>query len=663
MTQQSLLVSLLVLLFLQFSLVPNTSANTPHWKFASAGTSSPISTRERIGSPDIPTIGILSREYDVYIVITPFENTIGRAVAEELSRQLSDSTLSTNNEKAHREATSVICIVQCPPLVSDTCHSNRSMDEDKSKQSSFSNDDYEEGITKNILSFQSQLLQRLRRLCSIFYQNTIKISSKKDKEIWLDRFCKTSPILVLPSLREGDTARADLSFDPIGDTSSIRKSSETCITRIQSELLRCMASEVLGSKKATSPTTMSSTMNSNRRAIDSNTGNDSRDDILSATIFIRGILFNPYGCPPTLVSEKSHPYIDPRQRLSMSPLGAYKLLSIAIFIDEALSAKKTRIDLPIREILHQLESPFSNDGSVACTVVRAETDAAFNKSSFLSPLRIIIVGTEAARGLPKMGIPVPDLEDATESSIRKKLLLDFSKDKDKPPNSESGHWEVKYAEMNALVVLYLKALESIPKAPLELSATKSTSRGTAGVYLYLGVVSPGMTQESFNIAHVPESARTVAFRWKLWLCRRQRVFDWLKKCEIAKSTEDAGSLLVKALLNTPMETYYQETENNEAKRWDDVYPSGSFVGARSGTGGPLCEQSLLLYNVTTNKVGIAVDAARGDCDPCCEVLNHLPSNETSNSTTTIEGHDGINFLANRRLQDIVYHVVREIIAD
>jgi len=33
-------------------------------------------------------------------------------------------------------------------------------------------------------------------------------------------------------------------------------------------------------------------------------------------------------------------------------------------------------------------------------------------------VRVFIVGTKAGRGLPRMGIPVPDLEDKDEASLR-----------------------------------------------------------------------------------------------------------------------------------------------------------------------------------------------------------------------------------------------------
>jgi len=278
---------------------------------------------------------------------------------------------------------------------------------------------------------------------------------------------------------------------------------------------------------------------------------------------------------------------------------------------------------------------------------RATDKITLDKSSSQLPLRIIVVGTEAARGLPKMGIPVPDFRGATESTIRNKLLLDATDSNNEAFCSDSRDWEIKYAEMNALFVLYLKAMDG----KLKSAATTTHSSNPEGD-IYLGIVSPGMTPESFNIAHVPESGRTLAFRSKLWLCRRGWIFDWLQKCEIAKTTEDAGSLLARALLNRSVGTDFCD-----GLRWDDIYPSGSFVGAQSGTGGPLCEQSLLLYNATSNKVSLFADLENDDFD-----RNQNAEND-SNAPTIIDNSDRMNFLNDHQLQSLVHRVVREIIDD
>ena len=391
-----------------------------------------------------------------------------------------------------------------------------------------------------------------------------------ENQRWLHRFSNQSSTIVLPSKAE---------FDPFGNPSSIRKSCETCLTGIQRELLQFMAAE----------------------------SNAASNDTLSAKINLRGILFNPYGCPPT-DTDRSQKAILPNH--SLSPVGSYKLLSIAIFTDLALSTRSTTIQIPVADI-----EKTQDYKSSAIDNIDEETPS----------LRIIIVGTEAARGLPKMGIPIPNLMDATDSIIRKKLLLDL------PSHSDtSSNWEEKYAEMSALAVLYFKALK--------------TKTQTAIHNLYLGTVSPGMTPESFNITHVPRAARTLAFRIKLWLCRRKWVFEFLQKCEIAKSIEEAGSILATALLNAPIETNKKPNDSKQSRetvQWDDVYPSGSFVGAKSGTGGPLCEQSLLLYNATKNNVGLA----------------------SSDESECHGKEEKMNFLANGKLQDLVYETVRRIIAE
>ena len=549
MRQGQLLIPALLLLFLQLSFVnpssfTNTNAveNTEHCtsKVVSEGMSISISKRNSPLS--------LSKAYDVYIVVTPFENNIGRAVAEELSRQLSKSTTSKDNEGS---ATNVICMLRCPP---GATHTSKSID----------------GPTNTMLPFKLyRLLQQVKELYKAIKRMVVR-DLEYENQRWLRRFSNQSPTIVLPSKAE---------FDPFGNPSSIRKSCEACLTEIQRELLQFTATE----------------------------SNATRNDTLSAKINLRGILFNPYGCPPT-DTDRSQKAILPNH--SLSPLGAYKLLSTAIFTDLAISTRSTMIQIPVADI-----EKTQDYKSSAVDSIDEETPS----------LRIITVGTEAARGLPGMGIPVPNLKDATDSIIRKKLLLDG------PFHSESrSNWEEKYAEMSALAVLYFKALE--------------TKTQTAIHNLYLGTISPGMTPESFNIAHVPRAARILAFRIKLWLCRRRWVFEFLQKCEIAKSTEQAGSLLATALLNAPIDTNQKPNDSKQSRekvQWDDLYPSGSFVGAKSGTGGPLCEQSLLVYNATNNKVSLA-----------------------SSDESEFHGkEEKMNFLANQQLQDLVYQTVQRIIAE
>lgn len=602
-------VSLLIaLLCLKYSPISNTSAIAPTNEFVSAASSSSIANQgSQAYRHTSTTETTVSRDCDVYIVLTPFENSIGRATAEELAKQL-DSTLSSDNEQKNPATTSVICLVRCPSLVSSSHRSSIGNEE--------SPENGKTGILYNPLSFISKVLQGPREVHKNWNRYMNHRRSKKceqENNLWLDGFSRESPILVLSSFGNAENA-TDFAFDPFGDTSSIRKSAEKCLSQIRMELLRCMAANFLSSQNASAQAEINT--HSQRTTED-------ESDSISATLRIRAILFNPYGCPPPTVSEKIDSCAADGQvisKLRLSPLSAYKLLSIAIFLDAALSTRTTTINLSISDFRSEGEWRFSDDNE----------KATLDKSSSQSPLRIIVVGTEAARGLPKMGIPVPNFRGATESTVRNKLLLNTIDSDNEVSDFENCDWEIKYAEMNALLVLYLKAMEAHSSKPDN--------------ELYLGIVSPGMTPESFNIAHVPESGRTMAFRSKLWMCRRSWIFDWLQKCEISKTTEEAGSLVARALLNGLM-----KTNCSDSLLWNDVYPSGSFVGAQSGTGGPLCEQSLLLYNATTNKVNFAND----DFD-----LNRNTGNDSDAPT---KNSDRINFLGDHQLQSLVYRVVRDII--
>ena len=630
-------VSLLIALFFQkYSPIPNTSATATATtrQFVSSASSSSIANQ---GIQEFrhtsTTETILSRDCDVYIVLTPFENTIGRATAEELAKQLLDSTLASQDGQINPRTTSIICLVRCPSLVST------------STEESFKN--VKMGISYNPISFISKLVQGSREVRKNWIRYMKHWSSEKcekENNLWLDRFSRGSPVLVLSSFGNAENA-TDFSFDPFGDTHSIRKSAENCLSQIRMELLRCMTSSFLSSENPSAPADINT---------HSQQANDDDCDIISATMRIRGILFNPYGCPPTTASEKIDYCSDdgqaspPRHQSRLSPLSAYKLLSVAIFVDAALSMRTTRLNLSIREFSSDGKWRFSD--AIALynnTMPHATGKITLDKSSSQLPLRIIVVGTEAARGLPKMGIPVPDFRGATESTIRNKLLLDATDSNNEAFCSDSRDWEIKYAEMNALLVLYLKAMGG----KLKSAATTTHSSNPEGD-IYLGIVSPGMTPESFNIAHVPESGRTLAFRSKLWLCRGGLIFDWLQKCEIAKTTEDAGSLLTRALLNRSVGTDFCD-----GLRWDDIYPSGSFVGAQSGTGHSLCEQSLLLYNATSNKVSLFADFENDDFD-----RNQNAEND-SNAPTIIDNSDRMNFLNDHQLQSLVHRVVREIIDD
>jgi hypothetical protein len=607
---------------------------------------------------------VVSKEYDVYLVVTPFENTIGRAVAEELAKQLLLLAVPSTTNHPDATKTSVICLVRRPPVPSSNETKNIAND--------------------NSIFFSLQLFQWLRKLrntCFRYIMNIESIKTCEEQEIdrWVDTFSTTaSPILVLSSGKGASRTMVndDFGFDPFGGTSSIRDSSEQCLNGIRMQLFQRMAEEALSSSEnRTDSGISSSNITTTGNNINHDDGHDDGGDLLSTTIHIRGILFNPYGCPPTPPTMDAKRSNNPNQNqtLRFSPLAEYKLLSIAVFVDVALATRTTILTLPMCEFLRERENKGETNHHFT---PKQSTTSGAEPASSLPPLRIVVVGTEAARGLPKMGIPVPDLEGATESSIRDKLH-----------NEGGSHWESDYAEMNALAVLYFKAMESsmaiTPQNPTAVAGGSTTGS-------YFGILSPGMTPESFKIVHVPEPARTMAFRWKLWLCNRRWVFGWLQRLEIAKTTEQAGGLLVNALMNGPM--YDTESENANAnadpksksagveqqdrlRRWDDIYPSGSFVGARSGTGGPLCEQSLLVYDATSDRVG------PGPAQVVENVLSGGPSvavsasavikdessssddQESPTSTFNDRNHERTNFLGNRRLQALVYRVVRGIIGN
>jgi hypothetical protein len=259
-----------------------------------------------------------------------------------------------------------------------------------------------------------------------------------------------------------------------------------------------------------------------------------RNDLSNNECDVRlcGVLFNQYGYSDSNSSNNTASFL--------SPLALYKLLSTVVWMDTLLALATRQQHL--RENHHD-RTASSRSGS--------------SSTLRLSPsLRIVAVGTEAARGLPRMGFPVPTV-DCTEDCVRNILCGD-----------DTSSWERDYAEVNALLVLYLKALAAVTRSA---EATRDW---------YVGIVSPGMTQESLQVRHVPWQARTLLFRLKLLLCRHLW-FGRLVKMEIAKTVEEGGRLLTDALLG------------REGGPFCIVYPSGSFVGARSGTGGPLCEQSEL----------------------------------------------------------------------
>ncbi len=162
--------------------------------------------------------------------------------------------------------------------------------------------------------------------------------------------------------------------------------------------------------------------------------------------------------------------------------------------------------------------------------------------------RIFFVGSESARGLPKMGFQVPNLGTSIES-IQSYLTGSVYS------TEVLYRWEQAYADLCAILVLYVKQL--------------------AKVYpqYYFGVISPGMTEESLN----PNNSPNPSWTWRIQLWSFRNIFfPLLQHWEIAKTAREGASLLAHALLD-----------------WEEDYPSGTFVGAKNGTGGPLYDQSLL----------------------------------------------------------------------
>lgn len=172
--------------------------------------------------------------------------------------------------------------------------------------------------------------------------------------------------------------------------------------------------------------------------------------------------------------------------------------------------------------------------------------ALMDQHRLTSDARIIFVGSESARGLPKMGFPVPQLGNSVDS-IRS-FLTGTAYDQ------ETYRWEPAYADISAMLVLYVNSLaQSLPE-------------------MYFAVVSPGMTEESLSADNSPNPS--LLWRLQLWTFRNL-LFGLLYRWEIAKSSVQGASLVLAALL--PSYTY----------------PSGTFVGALGGTGGPVGDQSQL----------------------------------------------------------------------
>jgi len=93
---------------------------------------------------------------------------------------------------------------------------------------------------------------------------------------------------------------------------------------------------------------------------------------------------------------------------------------------------------------------------------------------------------------------------------------DGNDDEDAKIKTSASNWESKYAEMNALAVLYFKALAvclststagsnatSAECATTKPSCTiQNNGNGNEADDVYIGIVSPGITDESLKIAHV-----------------------------------------------------------------------------------------------------------------------------------------------------------------
>jgi hypothetical protein len=157
--------------------------------------------------------------------------------------------------------------------------------------------------------------------------------------------------------------------------------------------------------------------------------------------------------------------------------------------------------------------------------------------------RVLYSSSESARGLPKLGIPVPKLEPTIES---------FVSHMDGSGYVKPFQWMYAYAYLSCILALHVAAMAR--KHP----------------QVYFTVASPGMTQDSFNTDNVPSP--TIGFKIQMFLYLHL-FLPLLKKYEIAQDYTDAAKLFLKAMTGTGWE-----------------YPSGTFVAAKSGTGGPVCDQ-------------------------------------------------------------------------
>jgi hypothetical protein len=159
-----------------------------------------------------------------------------------------------------------------------------------------------------------------------------------------------------------------------------------------------------------------------------------------------------------------------------------------------------------------------------------------------------------------MGFSVPNLGTSIESIQAHLTGSIYSSSSPSSSNSVSEtvtpyRWEQAYGDLCAILVLYIKHLAKLYPQ------------------YYLAIISPGMTEESLQPHNSPDPSWT--WRFQLWMYRTI-LFPWLQRAEIAKTSYDGARLLARGLV---------------MEDWE--YPSGTFVGAKSGTGGPVCDQSIL----------------------------------------------------------------------
>lgn len=227
---------------------------------------------------------------------------------------------------------------------------------------------------------------------------------------------------------------------------------------------------------------------------------------------IDGVLFNPYGC----VGDGT-----PQSESGLLELAEYKLIGNVIFLQ-----------------------------------------ALFSEGLLKEGSRVIFAGTESARGLPKMGFPVPDLGTTPESveafltGAAYLIQNDPSDATNEAADPKSTFkWEHAYADLSAIGVLFMSSM-----------AKRHPN-------IYFGTISAGMTQESLDPKHVPNP--TLGFTMQMFIFR-YLMFPLLRRWEIAQDVDDGAA-------------YFQRALTGE--NWE--YASGTFVGAKGGTGGPICDQATL----------------------------------------------------------------------